>query len=163
MRWCLSHRAHPRAVALADRHYSRQKPGTPQFVPPGQCLVLLTEAADAVWVTSWPFPEYVKHRWPGAWVCSIFRNEGDELSSELIAEAVAATRWVWPEVPHLGMVTFVDRRKVRSTNPGYCFLQAGFVKDGRTAGGLRALRLAPDAMPKPTPPVGATLRLGVAA
>ena len=162
MRWCLSHRADPRAVTLADRHYSRQKPGTPQFVPPGRCLVLLTEAADAVWVTSWPFPEYVKHRWPGAWFCSMFRNESDELSSELITEAVAATRWVRPDVPQFGMVTFVDRKKVRSTNPGYCFLQAGFVKDGRTAGGLRALRLAPDLMPEPAAPNGVTLRLEVA-
>ena len=55
MRWHLSHRADPRAVALADRHYSRQKPGTPQFVKPGRCLVLLTEPPQALWVTSWPF------------------------------------------------------------------------------------------------------------
>src|SRR5690242_7545534 len=51
--WYLSHRADPRAVPLADRHYNRQKPGTPQFVPPGRCLVLLTADAGALWVTSW--------------------------------------------------------------------------------------------------------------
>lgn len=39
----------------------------------------------AVWITSWPFAE--KHAWPGAWVCSAFRNEGDELSSTLITSA----------------------------------------------------------------------------
>ncbi len=61
MHWCLSHRADPRAVALADRHCSRRKVGSPQFVPPGRCLVLLTPAADALWVTSWQRPEFIKH------------------------------------------------------------------------------------------------------
>jgi hypothetical protein len=32
-----SHRFDPVGVALADRHYSRQKPGSPQFMPPGSC------------------------------------------------------------------------------------------------------------------------------
>jgi hypothetical protein len=41
--WKLSNRADPVAVAIADRHYNRQKVGTPQFVPPGRCLVLLAE------------------------------------------------------------------------------------------------------------------------
>jgi hypothetical protein len=61
MRWYLSHRADPRALVLADRHYNRQKIGSPQFVPPGRCLVLLTRNADALWVTSWPYAEYVRH------------------------------------------------------------------------------------------------------
>ena len=92
MRWILSHRADPLILPLADRHYSRQKPGTPQFVPPGRCLVLRAEEADAAWVTSWPFAEYVRHAWAGAWMCSFFRNESPHLSSELVREAVAATR-----------------------------------------------------------------------
>lgn len=146
------------AVALADRHYSRQKPGTPQFVPPGRCLVLL--APDALWVTSWPFAEWVRHRWAGAWVCSLFRNEGDELSSDLIREAVAATRWRWPEVPELGMVTFVDAGKVRhKRDPGRCFLRAGFAKAGKTQGGLVALQMLPHSMPEPTAPVDGQLEL----
>src|SRR5437867_3585067 len=98
MRWHLSNRADKRALVLADRHYNRQKPGTPQFVPPGRCLVLLTEMADALWVTSWPFAQYVKHAWAGAWVNSCFRNESKELSSELILEAVAATKWHYGDV-----------------------------------------------------------------
>lgn len=32
MLWHLSHRADPASAEIADRHYSRQKPGTPQFV-----------------------------------------------------------------------------------------------------------------------------------
>ena len=67
MRWALSHRFDARALPLADRHYNRQKVGSPQFVPPGRCLVLLTEDARALWVTSWPFAEFTKHAWAGAW------------------------------------------------------------------------------------------------
>ena len=37
--WHMSHRADPAAKRLADRHYNRQKPNSPQFVPPGSCLV----------------------------------------------------------------------------------------------------------------------------
>ena len=156
MRWAISHRADPAARAIADRHYNRQKPGTPQFVPPGRCLVLLAD--PAVWVTSWPFAEYVKHEWAGAWVNSAFRNEGAGLSSELITEAVAATRWHWPDIPHLGMVTFVDRSKVRPKKDfGYTYLMAGFHVAGETKGGLLALQLLPDAMPPPEAPLGSQL------
>ena len=76
--WEISDRFDPAVLPVADRHYNRQKPGTPQFVPPGRCLVLKARdemGVAAFWVTSYPFPEYVKHRWPGAWVCSAFRNE----------------------------------------------------------------------------------------
>ncbi len=63
--WRLSYRADPRALPLADRHYSRKTPGSPQFVPPGRSLVLLTDDADALWVTSWPYAQYVQHAWGG--------------------------------------------------------------------------------------------------
>lgn len=63
--WRRSYRADPAALPLADRHYNRQKIGSPQFVPPGTCLVLLTEDRSAVWVTSWPKAEYVQHAWGG--------------------------------------------------------------------------------------------------
>jgi hypothetical protein len=150
--WRHSHRFDPVARDLADRHYNRQKPGTPQFVPPGRCIVLLAGwPATAFWITSWPFAEYTRHRWAGAWVCSAFRNEGAGLSSELILAAVAATRATWPEVPALGMVTFVDRNKVRpKRDPGRCYLRAGFEHDGETEGGLVALRLRPERMPEPS-------------
>lgn len=149
MNWTLSHRADPRALPLADRHYNRQKVGSPQFVPPGRCLVLLTAAADALWVTSWPFAEYVKHAWAGAWVNSMFRNESPHLSSDLIREAVAATRSIW-EPPPLGLVTFVDPTKVRRKRDfGRCYRRAGFREVGQTKGGLIALQLLPDEMPPP--------------
>lgn len=154
MNWHLSHRADQAARVIADRHYNRQKVGTPQFVPPGRCLVLLAD--EALWVTSWPFPEYVKHAWAGAWVNSCFRNEGLTLSSELIREAAAITRWRWPEIPDLGLVTFVDKDKVRAKrNPGYCYEKAGFSLVGKTKGGLLAWQLLPDAMPAPIEPLPA--------
>jgi hypothetical protein len=148
MVWRRSHRADPAALVLADRHYNRQKPGSPQFVPPGRCLVLLSECERALWVTSWPFAEYVKHDWAGAWVNSLFRNEGAGLSSELIRAAVAFTRAHYGTPPELGLVTFVDARKTRrKRDPGRCYRKAGFRHVGWTKGGLVALQMLPDAMP----------------
>lgn len=159
MNWTLSHRFDPIAVALADRHYNRQKPGTPQFVPPGRCMVLT--AGAALWVTSWPFAEYTKHAWAGAWVNSLFRRErGEMIASEMIREAVAATRWYFGETPELGMVTFVDASKVRrKRDPGRCYLRAGFKHVGETKGGLLAFQMLPEQMPEPEPPLGVTLDL----
>lgn len=161
MRWRLSHRFDKEALPLADRHYNRQKIGSPQFVPPGRCTVFLAaKPAAALWVTSWPFAEYVKHEWAGAWVCSCFRNEGAGLSSELILEAVAATRWRWPDVPDLGMVTFVNRAKTRpKAHPGYCYRMAGFEVCGETKGGLLALQMLPEQMPEAMAPRGSQVEM----
>jgi hypothetical protein len=159
MNWRLSYRADPRALPLADRHYSRQKIGTPQFVPPGRCIVLLTKEANALWVTSFPFAQFVRHAWAGAWMCSLFRNESEVLSSELIKEAVSITRGIYGEPPALGMVTFIDTEKVRPLkygtknqrlrNFGASYTNAGFKRVGWTKGGLLALQLLPLDMPPP--------------
>ena len=163
MMWFPSSRADRRALPLADRHYNRQKIGSPQFVPPGRCVVLLTRNADALWVTSWPFAEYVRHAWAGAWINSLFRNESDQLASTLIRAAVAATRAVLGDPPELGMVTFVDERKVRSNRtPGRVYLRAGFRKVGRTKGGLLAFQLLPADMPGAMPPATDGLWEGIA-
>ncbi len=151
MLWRLSTRGDRRALPLADRHYNRQSVGSSQFVPPGRCLVMLTENADAVWVTSWPLAEYVKHDWAGAWMNSLFRNESAYLSSELIREAVAATRAHW-DAPPLGMVTFVDASKTRhKRDPGRCYRKAGFKHVGFTKGGLYAFQMLESAMPAAAP------------
>lgn len=155
MRWTLSHKFDVRALPLADRHYNRQKPGTPQFVPPGKSVVLLALDARALWVTSWPYAQYVRHAWPGAWVNSLFRNEGPDLSSELIVEAVAATRAMFGEPPDLGIVSFVDASKIRhKRDPGRCYRRAGWSHVGFTKRGLWTFQLPPNAMPAAELPLG---------
>jgi hypothetical protein len=89
----------------------------------------------------------------------LFRKEVPGVASEFIIEAVAATRWYWPDTPEWGMVSFVDPKKVESENPGYCYLMAGFERDGETEGGLLAFRMRPERMPDPEPPLGADLPL----
>lgn len=149
MRWLKTHSCCSVGRDIADRHYNRQNPGSMRFVPPGRCVVLLTDDASALWVTSWPYAEYVKHQWAGAWVNSLFRNEGFMLSSMLIRQAVAATRAVWPDVPPLGIVTFVDSNEVRTKKHyGYCYLKAGFKHVGFTKGGLHAFQMLPADMPE---------------
>jgi hypothetical protein len=160
MTWQISNRCDPRGKRIADRHYSRQTPESEQFVKPGRCLVLWQQ--DALWVTSWPYSEHVKHAWAGAWECSLFRNEGAGLSSDLITEAVAATRWKYGIPPDEGFVTFVDSSEVRDGEPGYCFRCAGWERDGYTEGGLHVWHLPPCEMPDPKAPVGATQNLSYA-
>ena len=157
MRWQWSHRADKQSLALADRHYNRQKPGAPQFVPPGRCCVLYSRTAtgEAFWVTSWPFAQYVKHAWAGDWVCTAFRNEGAGRASELIREAGAASLAFFGPSP--GLITFIDRRKVTPIKVrgvpvwGRTYLLAGFTVAGETKGGLLALRLRSEDMPKARP------------
>lgn len=164
MRWSESWRADPAMVPIADRHYNRQSIGSPQFVPPGACVVLKTDGA--LWVTSWPLAEYVKHDWAGAWVNSTFRKECHGCASEFILEAIAGTRWYWPEPPALGIVSFVDPREVppvyRRGKPiyGYCYLKAGFEHVGYTKEeGLWTWQLRPSQMPPAEQPRGVTGRL----
>lgn len=126
--WLVTHKGDRSCRLLADRHYTRQTVGSPQFCRPGRNLVLRTAAGDAVWVT-----------WSGirddglrAWECTIFRNESQHLSSDIISAAVAATIAEWGQPPPDGIITYVDQSKVRSPNPGFCFLSAGFVKIGKS-------------------------------
>lgn len=155
--WYVSHRADPTVRQLADRHYSRQSIGAPQFVPPGRCCVFVTLRGRAYWVTSWPYAEYVKHEWAGAWINSAFRNEGAGVASDLIRSAISATLAFWGAAPNLGMVTFIDPQKVRPTivrgRPtwGRSYLKAGFHHVGSTKGGLLAFQILPAQMPDPQP------------
>lgn len=155
--WAESFRADAEVVPMADRHYNRQKIGSPQFVPPGRCHVLkigtpeqlrTPDSGAAFWVTSWPFAEYVKHAWAGAWVCSAFRSEGAGVASDLIRHAVVSTARKWPEIPALGMVSFIDPSKVKPrmirgrSTWGHSWFEAGFEHVGYTKAGLWAMQLA---------------------
>lgn len=162
MRWCLSHRADPASREIADRHYNRQSIGAIQFVPPGRCLVLRAETATgkALWITSWPFAKYTKHAYAGAWICTAFRNEGAGVASELIGEAIAATRHWFGDPPELGMVTFLNRKHVKpikvrgEVTYGRTWRLAGFESVPETKGGLLAFQCPPNRMPEAKPFAG---------
>lgn len=140
MRWTITHKGDEACRALADRHYTRQTVGSPQFCRPGRNLVLRTKAGDALWVTWDGFRKDGAH----AWECTIFRNESPHLSSELVAEAVALTIKTWGPPPPAGFLTYVKAAEVRSTNPGYCYLRAGWFRDGHSKRrGFHRLRYIP--------------------
>jgi len=153
--WRRSNRFDPAACKLADRHYSRQKPGSPQFMPPGSCRVLVAKNSKAVFGMSYPKAEYVKHAWAGAWTVSIFRNEdAGPLASDMIREAMAHMRTEYGKPPELGCVTFVDPKKVPGILcrgeriKGFCFWKAGFRPVGETKKGLIAWQMLPRDMPE---------------
>lgn len=157
--WQLSYSTDPVAREIADRHYNRQKIGSRRFVPPGRCLVLLAVDCSALWVTSWPFAEYVRHAWAGAWVNSCFRNEGDFRSSDMIKDAVAITRWYYGSPHELGMITFINPKMVPPRygpdgKPfwGYSYRRAKFKHVGYTKAGLVAMQLLEARMPEPLMP-----------
>lgn len=146
--WIVSHKFDKDGARLADGHYSRRKVGSPQFMPPGETLVLVTPARDAVWGWWRPHPRAGIPSMNGldGWTCSIFRNTGGLLSSDLVIaaeiELVEAERrgdTAGPCGPD-GLLTYVWPKKIRSTNPGYCFQVAGWVRSQWTKKGKRLLR-----------------------
>lgn len=131
----------PRACALADRHYSRRKIGSPQFMPPGETIVLLS--LDALAVFGWwrPAPASGIKSMNGldGWTCTIFRNESQELSSVLILDAEFAIAEHASDCGPDGLLTYVWDKKIRSTNPGFCFKCAGYRVAGRSADNRKTL------------------------
>jgi hypothetical protein len=133
------------AVKLADQHYSRRKPGSSQFMPPGQTIVLLSENRDAVWGWWRPHPSSGIKQMNGldGWTCTIFRNTGRILSSKLILAAEKILKDSGETCGPNGMLTYVWGARIRSTNPGYCFKRAGWVKSGMSADGKKTLLSKP--------------------
>ena len=134
--WIGVHDGDPRALALFKRHYSYrrrasgQRRGSPTFIGQGQKLVLLT--SDGLALFTWQFSTIPRHSGQMGVNCTVFRNEGPLLSSDLILEAeeIAWRRW-----PGQRLFTYVWPVKIRSVNPGYCFLKAGWQRCGRNAAG----------------------------
>lgn len=139
-RWLVVPKFSPEACALADRHYSRRKVGSPQFMPPGQTLVLLGNDIPAVFGWWRPHPSSGLKATNGldGWTCTIFRNESDVRSSDLIleAEAMLADRF---DCGPSGLITYVWSAKVKSKNPGFCFRKAGWSRTGVSADGRKLL------------------------
>lgn len=139
--WVVTHKYDPRGAALADRHYSRRTIGSPQFMPPGETLVLVTEDGRAVFGWRRPHPASGLRAMNGldGWTCTIFRSEYEERgrASGLILAAeqrlLQSGRSIGPD----GMLTYVFDRKVRSSNPGCCFKKAGWLAGSRSQRGRK--------------------------
>jgi hypothetical protein len=129
----------PEAAAMADRHYSRRKVGSPQFMPPGETLVLLAEQALFGWWRPHPDSGITSMNGLDGWTCTIFRNESVIRSSNLILAAEVALRDVKQQCGPDGMLTYVFDSRIRSVNPGCCFKKAGWRVRGRSADGRKTL------------------------
>lgn len=126
-------------LALYERHYParqyRDGRKRSQFVGPGEPIVLRTADASALFV----WRKYIDDTIPkqDGVECSAFRNEGPYLSSELLRQADAIADFCWPGERHY---TKVNPAKIRSHNPGFCFLMAGWKRcKYTTQGGLIVL------------------------
>jgi hypothetical protein len=121
------------ARALFDRHYSRRRYADGRrpklFVGPGEKLVLTTPCRRALFV----WRNFISDDGQDGISCAVFRNEGAGLSSSLIgaADQIADRRWGGRR-----HYTYVNPKRIRSSNPGYCFIQAGWRRCGMSKGGL---------------------------
>jgi hypothetical protein len=131
--WWLTKDGDVSCLALYERHYScyRYRDGRrrSQFVGPGESIVLRTDAADALFV----WRRFIDDSGQEGVNCAVFRNESAYLSSELIRQADAIADHVWPGSRHY---TYVSPKDIRSRNPGFCFIAAGWRRCGVTRGGL---------------------------
>lgn len=121
--WWLTKDGDLTLLTLYERHYScyRYQDGRErsQFVGPGECVVLRTDEGDAGFV----WRKFIDDSGQRGVNCAFFRNESRYTSSELVRQADAIADLVWPGQRHY---TYVDPEKVRSTNPGFCFMAAGW-------------------------------------
>ena len=131
--WRISRDGDPIGLELYLRHYSHRRylDGRVRrlFVGPGEKLVLI--GRDGLALFAWR--RFVSRDGQTGVSCSIFRNESPVLSSELIREADSIADWKWPNEPR--HYTYVAPGRVRSSNPGCCFLRAGWNRCGMTKGG----------------------------
>lgn len=123
----------PRGRWMLNRHYSARhyKDGRrPKlFVGPGEKMVLMTQDGLALFV----WRKFISDDGQEGVNCAVFRNEGPLLSSELILEA---EQLAWQRWPGERLYTYVNPKKIKSSNPGYCFKKAGWRKCGTSKGGF---------------------------
>lgn len=135
--WWLTKDGDTDLLELYRRHYSCRGVGKiGQFVGPGEKVVLRTERADAMFV----WRRFIDDGGQQGINCAVFRNEGRNRSSELVRQASAIADCVWPDSRHY---TYVNPQAIRSSNPGFCFIAAGWRRCGRTKGGLIVLEREP--------------------
>lgn len=117
------------AMSLFRRHYSHRpyKDGRQPklFVGPGEKMVLVTAKADALFV----WRKFISGDGQKGINCAVFRNESNAKASDLILDAEFAATQRWPQQR---FYTYVNARKVKSVNPGFCFKAAGWKVCGET-------------------------------
>lgn len=127
--WCLTRDGDPYAYDIMRRHYSAIKYKRPRqrlFVGPGKKIVLISKDGTAIF--AWRrFIDKIQPPQKGH-NCCVFRNEGKTLSSLLIREAVDVVFEKWGRDR---CYTLVNPNRVRSSNPGFCFLMAGWTRCGK--------------------------------
>lgn len=127
--WVLATKFDPVASRLADGHYSRRKVGSPQFMPPGQTICLLSRDHRAIfgWWRPHPASGLASMNGLDGWTCTIFRNDRSSwLSSAMIVDAERSIAILGYGVGPDGLLSYVWPAKVRSANPGFCFKRAGY-------------------------------------
>lgn len=137
--WCLTRDGDTYGYDLAQRHYSARRYRQQRqrlFVGPGRKLVLLSKDGLALFVWR-QFIDECQPKQEG-YNCAIFRNEGQVLSSRLITEAVTVVFKLWGQAR---CYTLINPAKVLSSNPGYCFLKAGWRRCGRSKSGKLIMEL----------------------
>jgi hypothetical protein len=121
------------ALQLYLRHYSARhyKDGRERklFCGPGEKMILITDKEDALFV----WRKFIADSGQTGVNCAVFRNESEFLSSSLIREAM---NHAWIRWPGERLYTYVNPRKIRSSNPGYCFKVAGWRVCGMSKGRL---------------------------
>jgi len=101
-------------------------------------MVLLTLDCQALF--AWQRSTVLRNSGETGICCTVFRNEGSVLSSDLVT---AADELAWARWPGERHYTYVNAGQVRSSNPGFCFLQAGWRRCGTSKGGLLILEKEP--------------------
>ena len=141
--WWLTKDGDADCLRMYERHYSayRYADGRERnlFVGPGEKVVLRTESGNAFFVWRRFVDDCVDQRTGERQQgvnCAAFRNESPHVSSELVRQADAIADFCWPDSRHY---TYVDAEKIRSSNPGYCFIRAGWKRCGMTKSGLLVL------------------------
>lgn len=160
--WLLSSSSDRRALDVVDgagafaglgAHYSRRTPGSKTFTGVGREIVLVLDDGSAVWACV--YQRTPSARGTGAsrgregksdvkpryiWRNMLFRNLGGGRSSDLIRAATEETYLQWAkrygELPPERLRTEIRRDAVRSSNPGYCYLMAGW-EPGETRRGIK--------------------------
>lgn len=138
--WWLTKDGDVDCLALYNRHYSRQRYADGRvpklFIGPGEKVVLRT--ADGLACFAWR--KFHDDSGQTGVNCAVFRNETAYRSSDLIRQADAIADCLWPDSRHY---TYVNAKKIRSVNPGFCFLKAGWQRCGVTKSGLLILDRSP--------------------